>query len=308
MGSPERMRAVLRAAQLYFLDGMTQAAVADRLGCTRWTVGRLLKEGEERGIIDIRIRHPHARLHQLEMRLRDQLGLLDAHVVATQETRGATLALVAQTAADYLADIRPRPASIAMGWGRTMAAISRAAKTDWSPGTTVAQAHASPEVVDDLLGAGAVRVLAQRAPGRALTLSSTRRKHPTSSPRERTNDAATLAAAEASDVIVYSPGGIRDSSMLVHAGFLTAEALKDLWKRGARANVLSRLLDESGNVVCTDVDSRTPAVSLEAVKKMRTAIAVGVGEEKTAAFAAAIRGGLANVVITDQQTANRLLA
>ena len=161
----ERQRAVLRAAQLYFLDGLTQAAVAERMGCTRWTVGRLLKEGEDSGVVDIRIRHAQARVRPLEIELKSRFGLADVQVVGTQETTGQTLALVAQTAADYLADIRPRPTAVALAWGRTTSAVARAAAPRWSPGTRVVQANAAPGGVDELLGSGATRLLARKAPG-----------------------------------------------------------------------------------------------------------------------------------------------
>ncbi|MGX6496936.1 MAG: hypothetical protein ACWM0X_00050 [Schaalia turicensis] len=39
MMDDDREMAVLRAAQLYYYENMTQDSIADRLGCTRWTVG-----------------------------------------------------------------------------------------------------------------------------------------------------------------------------------------------------------------------------------------------------------------------------
>ena len=56
----------LRAAQLYYYDNLTQGAIADRLSCTRWTVGRLLEEARGSGIVTISVNHPRARIPKLE--------------------------------------------------------------------------------------------------------------------------------------------------------------------------------------------------------------------------------------------------
>lgn len=308
MSSADRERSVLRAAELYFFDGMTQSAIADRMGCTRWTVGRLLKEGEDRGIIDIRIRHSQARIHHLELELESRFGLSDAQVVATQGSEGATLALVARTAAEYLGDIRPRPTRVAMGWGRTVAAISRAMSPDWAPGARVIQAAASTEEINELLASGPVQLLAQKAPGQARVLTGTLRHAGASATASRTTDLVVLDEAARADIVLYSPGGVSESSLLVRSGFITAETLRSLWEKGAQANVLSHIVDAKGRALCADLEARTVSLDLESLRRARLAVAVAAGTEKHRALSAALRGGLTDVVIADAELAKRVLA
>ena len=66
---------VLRAAQLYYYENLTQGAIADRMGCTRWTVGRLLEEARKSGIVRITITHPQARVRPLEKQLAAAFGI-----------------------------------------------------------------------------------------------------------------------------------------------------------------------------------------------------------------------------------------
>ncbi|HEX2214392.1 MAG TPA: sigma factor-like helix-turn-helix DNA-binding protein, partial [Mycobacterium sp.] len=42
VAAPEDVRLALRAATLYYLDGLTQAEIAARLGVSRPTAGRLI--------------------------------------------------------------------------------------------------------------------------------------------------------------------------------------------------------------------------------------------------------------------------
>ena len=56
---------LIRVAQLYYQDGLSQAAVARTLGISRPTVSNLLKECRESGIVEIRIQSPTSSGHRL---------------------------------------------------------------------------------------------------------------------------------------------------------------------------------------------------------------------------------------------------
>ena len=53
--SPEDLRLALRAATLYYLDGLTQAEIASRLGVSRPTAGRLIARAKARGLVRIEV-------------------------------------------------------------------------------------------------------------------------------------------------------------------------------------------------------------------------------------------------------------
>lgn len=107
---------LLRAAQLYYLDGLTQAAVADRLGCTRWTVSRMLTQARDAGIVQLDVKHPKARIRELERDLVQAFDLRAAWVVPAQQTAVQTIRLAVSEAADFVRDMRPRHATVAFGW------------------------------------------------------------------------------------------------------------------------------------------------------------------------------------------------
>lgn len=306
-----RERSVLRVAHLYFLDGLTQAAIAERLGCTRWTVGRLLQEGEERGIIDIMIRHPYARDHALELALEAQFGLVDSQVVSTQERVAETLLLVVRTAAEYLQDMRPRPRHVAFAWGRTTAAIARAVQDGWNPGVRVMQANTAPEEVEELLALGPLRQLAKSAPGELVLLGAdpigrSSREALVATLQARESEA--MRAVNKADTVVYSPAGIAESSLLVRSGHVTSKELRQMWEAGAVANVAGHLVDAKGQVVSRALDERTLSISLDAIKAARNPMAVAAGESKVEALRTVMTTGLAKIVITDTETARALLS
>ena len=61
----ERHGTVVRAAWLYYKDALTQAEIADRLFVSRATVGRLLEQAREEGIVRFEISADHLAAFQL---------------------------------------------------------------------------------------------------------------------------------------------------------------------------------------------------------------------------------------------------
>ena len=53
--TPEDLRLALRAATLYYLDGLTQAEIAGRLGVSRPTAGRLVARAKAKGLVRIEV-------------------------------------------------------------------------------------------------------------------------------------------------------------------------------------------------------------------------------------------------------------
>src|SRR5674476_1482501 len=112
---------MLTAAELYHYEGLAQTEVAARMGVTRWTVGRLLDDAKQAGIVRVVIDHPRARRHELELRLEKAFGLREAVVVTAQPRPADTLQLVGQAATRQLRGLSPRLRRLAVGWGRTVA-------------------------------------------------------------------------------------------------------------------------------------------------------------------------------------------
>lgn len=310
MPTRDRERAVLQAAELYHLDGLTQAAVAERLGVTRWTVSRLLQEAEEKGIVETRIDHPHARIPDLEAGLREKFGLAAARVVPTLSTRAETFILVARSTADFLANVRPQPGIVAVGWGKTTAAVARAMKESWNPGVQVAQMNVAPAEIVDLLARGPVRILAARGPGSDHLLEGpavARSSAEASTVMNTENNRKTLSKARKAEAYLYSPQPIEDVGLFVRAGGFTHDSVSAMRRAGAVGSILCRFIDPDGEVLSEDLEGRTIGLPLENLRSDAPTITAGYGMAKVPAFRAALKAGLANVLITDESPARALL-
>lgn len=310
MAERNREYALLRAVELYYFDGLTQAAISERLGCTRWTVGRLLKEAADQGIVEVKVHHDEARQNNLEMQLVAAFHLQYCRVIPAQPTLLETVALLARTAADFISDLRPRPAVVALGFGRTIGAVARALPENWGSGATVVQMSAAPASLDPSMVTGTIKTAARRAPGKARILPGAA-IHSTQAELHQVLTAPqvreTLAAARGADVHAYSPGIVDRQANLLRGDGLTQAEKQNLLGNG-KAIIGNRVIDGSGTVVAQDVDARTLGVDLDDLRSARLSVAVGTGTQKWPAFAALLEGRLANCLVIDARMGEHLLS
>ena len=138
------VRLMVRIAQLYYGMHLSQAEIGDRLGLSRFQVGRLLERAVEESIVRIEVVHPTARLVDLEDALVAQFRLSAAVVAdvpaatAGQEADDLARDAVAEVAVDLLGKLRPT-GTIAVSWGRTMLGVARRLPMGWTEAEEIVQ-------------------------------------------------------------------------------------------------------------------------------------------------------------------------
>ena len=70
------IRLIVKIAQLYYEQDMTQAQIARELGIYRTTISRLLKRGREQGIVTIAINYDYNENLWLEQQLKQKFGCI----------------------------------------------------------------------------------------------------------------------------------------------------------------------------------------------------------------------------------------
>jgi len=133
--TPEDLRLALRAATLYYLDGLTQAEIASRLGVSRPTAGRLVARAKARGLVRIDVVVPpdmRDDLHADEEReLEQRYGLTEAVVAGHgidvgAPGRPAAYASVGRAAAALLMRRLSPNDVLGFTWGPEQVAVAEA--------------------------------------------------------------------------------------------------------------------------------------------------------------------------------------
>jgi DNA-binding transcriptional regulator LsrR (DeoR family) len=107
--------------------------------------------------------------------------------------------------------------------------------------------------------------------------------------------------------MVQSVGTVTDDALLVRHGILTASDLARLRKAGAVGDALGHFFDSTGAPVPWPTDDLHVGLTLDDLRACPTSALVAGGEDKVPAILAAIRGRIANALITDASTATRLM-
>lgn len=298
---------MFEAAYLYYMEGLTQQAIGAKLGYTRWTIGRLIDEARETGLVSITINHPRAQTHHIEQKIAHALGV-QVVVVPGNNTDG--IAAAARAAAKYLVGLSP-VRTLGVSWGRTMTALASALSDGWANGVVVYQANGGPTHRGDNEVSTSVSAIAHKGRGTAHTLPAPALVgNPDLGPHlmaER-SIAEVLDGAHKADTIFYSPGSVTRDSVLVKSGFITGPGIDKVRKAGAVGEILSHFVDANGEPLSPELERRTIALPLNKLASAKHTVAVAGEPAKAPALVAAARAGLANVLIIDTPTAEQVLA
>jgi lsr operon transcriptional repressor len=131
----EADQATVRAAWLYYMEGLTQDRVAAQRGLTRLRVNRLLGEARASGLVGITINSRLASSLELEGELRRVCGLRDALVVPTPEDPALVPVLLGRAAGEFVSRHLQthRVRGIGVGWGATLREAIRFVKAGARP-------------------------------------------------------------------------------------------------------------------------------------------------------------------------------
>ncbi|TFD29072.1 sugar-binding transcriptional regulator [Cryobacterium cryoconiti] len=303
----------IRAAELYYEENKTQDEIGTVLRLTRWKVGRLLAQAKASGFIRIEIVHPRARRLSIERRLREKTGLTDAIVVSSAGVTGdeELQSRTAQAAADYLAALRPVPRTLGISWGRTLHEVSLHVAQGWATGVNVVQINGGVSLNRRAGTAAATAVtIAHKGSGAATLLPSPAILEHLETKNAIEADrsvAAVLNLGATASAYLFSAGQADQNSALVDSGYLTAEQIAELVRKGAVGDVVGRYIDSTGNIVDPELDSRTVGIQLEQLRHAKTAVAVIAGSSKHAIARAVVGSGLCTVLVTDEETALAVL-
>jgi DNA-binding transcriptional regulator LsrR (DeoR family) len=296
-------------AHRYFVGRQTKLEIAQKLGISRFKVARLIEEAVESGVVRFVIADGGDYDTNLSEALAKHYGLRHAVVVAGPDlsSSGVTDAL-GRAAAALLEETLLDGQTVAVAWGRTLAACARAITK--LPIIDVVQAIGS-------LAGGEYAQSSVDLVHRLAALS-----HGTAYPlylpmwfednalveRLRSEPSIARATARFSHIDVLVSGiGVWDppNSTLF-------STLPDAWqaqakKAGTCADLCTVLIDQMGKAVTTSLTANVLGVSAEQIRAIPSVMGVAGGVEKTEAIRAALRGGWLTTLITDAEVARRLL-
>ena len=306
----------LKSAYYYYEKKLTQIQIADMLGISRITLGKLLREARDEGIVKVEIvdvRGVRALL-DLEVRLQERFDLVDAVVVGCVENeRGEIIRKLAAAGAKYMEGAIRSSMKLGLAWGRTQELLveymqeNRSIKdievTTLLGGSGSSGANTQPNIIAQRLlekfsGTGYILNAPFLCQTEELCSALYREPH----------IAAVLERAKTADLTLIGIGETPRSPEDYGVSYnYTEEMLEELKTSGAVGDICANFYDINGNICKTSVSNKIVAIDIGDLRKHKKVVAVGGGPNKWASVVGALRGGYVDVLITDNFTAEKAL-
>jgi DNA-binding transcriptional regulator LsrR (DeoR family) len=300
-----------RVASMYYLDDLTQEAIASRLGLSRPKVGRLLSQAKEAGIVQITVNlHPGLAM-PLETELAERFELSQVIVVADQPDEDAFRDRSGRDVIDLLDRVLDEGSTLAIGMGRNVKAVSQQSAVLRPRRCTVVTGIGGSALVGGGLNSNdVVSRMADALGGTAEGLYA-----PAYAPSKDVRDAflghddvaRTLEHARAADVAVVGIGDANVESLVVRLGCITPDEMVRLREDGAVGDILGSFFNVAGEPIAEWIAERVVGLTRDDLRRIPNVIAVAWEPAKAAAILGALNSGLVDTLVTSASTARRVL-
>lgn len=303
---------IVKASWLYYVEGLTQAQIADRMNLTRRRVNELLAMALEEGVVRISFSSGVAENVELGAKLCATFGLKDAVIVPSPADPTLLHRILGRGAAAYLdrmIEVR-KPRSIGVGWGATMRETVRQMNSHNAPdmdvhsmmgGLTRGSEINTFEVVHSFAQVLNAQCHYFAAPIYAGSPQS--REAIVSQPVFRDIFRATCNV----DISYLSVGDVTPQSLQVKYGLPFGTDVQQLLASGAVGDLLGRYLDSQGRPIEHVLNRQVISPEIESYRKIPTRIIASGGVHKHAILRAVVQADLATIVITDADSAKVLI-
>jgi DNA-binding transcriptional regulator LsrR (DeoR family) len=310
-GGGRDIELMTRVASQYYLEGMTQEAVARSLRLSRPKVGRLLDQARTAGIVEITVHvHPDLGL-QVEAALISKFGLDQVLLVNDQTDEAGQRASVARAAAGFLKRRLSEGDVVALGMGRNVGAVPDFIGTPQARRATFVSAIGGSPLVESGVNPNEIcRRLAEAFGGTAEMLYAPAYAETPAVRKAFINHDAVrdgLQRARAANVALIGVGNARDDSAVVRMGCVSVSEMRRLRDRGAVGDILGSFFDVDGRVV-EGMEDRVVAIGRADLERIGCVVAVCSERDKGDATLGALRSGMVNVLVTNLSTARTVLA
>ncbi|WNS78281.1 sugar-binding transcriptional regulator [Domibacillus sp. DTU_2020_1001157_1_SI_ALB_TIR_016] len=313
MDSREEKKLMVRIAQMYYEEDMTQSAISKELGIYRTSISRWLKKAREEGIVNITIKTDIDETFDLEQRIAKIFNLREVIIlpVKKDQTAADKKKAVATAGADLLKRIIKDDDVVGFAWGTTMSSMigefHHVDKKDahfvplvGGPGPMDTKYHVNTIVYN----------IAEDFDGTAYFIDAAavvERKETKDDIVQSNYFSKITELWDNLTIAVVGIGNPNQSSNLVWAGFCGDQEIEELNRQGAIGDICSRFYDIKGTLIRSDLSERTIAIEIEKLRGIPYSIGVAESIEKAPSIIGGLRGGFINTLVTTEETAEEML-
>ncbi|WP_156286183.1 sugar-binding transcriptional regulator [Oceanivirga salmonicida] len=292
----------------YYINNMTQEAIAKHLNISRSRVVKLLSKAKMDGLVKFKIDHQTLDKINLENAILEKYKLNDIFIIPS--TPCNLKDSLAKGAAKYINSKVEEDAFINIGYGET---VSK---------TVVELVNSGQKQLSLVtLSGGVSNYTSSIISGvhKSSSVTPTPNFYVVPSPlivsTKEIADAflkekevkSILNMSKFSNMTLIGIGAVNEEATIFKTNIVDKNNLTILKMKGAVGDVLSQFYDKNGDLIDTVLHSKLVSVKIENLRNSDNVIAVAGGKNKIEAIDAALKGKFINILITDEDTGKALL-
>ena len=313
---PPQLRADIEmsAAWLYYRESRTQEEVAHILGVSRASVANYLASARSRGLVEIRLAPEILAQVRLSKRIMERFRIMSAHILPGRNESGEAALLRTRLGAAGAHALLPhlKPGEmVGVAWGRTMSELGKSLPQRDLPGLGVVQISGSSLGGDTASPEACTALIAHRLGAKCLNFHA---PAVVSAPSLRTAlmEEPTLIRhferIHQCGIVVFGVGEVTPHSRWADNDNLLRPSVAAYLRKGCVGMLIGRFINARGKELAGPLTGRQIGMELEELRSVPMRFCIAGGEEKLQALRAVLSGGYVTHLVTDEETAVRLLA
>ncbi len=308
----KRRKLIYKILKDYYQERKTQQFIADKYGISRIMVSRFISKAISEKMVEIIIHPPEDPFVEMEREVELKYGLKEVLITPSFQDNQKTIDELGKAGANYLLRNLKGNESISVSWGRTLFALVNALPKLNFPDINIIQMIGGlgyPE--EQISGNELVRRMANAFNGHPKLLNSpgiVASKEISEALKNDPQNASTLSLARKADFSLVGIGNFSGASLVQNPNrILTENDIKSLEKKGVVGDISLNFINKNGELIEDEVNERIIGISIEDIKNISRVIGISGGEYKFETIKAALKGELIDVLITDKNTAEKLM-
>ena len=309
-----KKKEIAKIAYLYYIEGLSQAQISEKIGLYRTSVSRMLTQAKKEGIVKITIDGFDEDIYKLETFFKENYGLKNIEIVPSVESddESAKEEKLAQAAGRWLRNAIKDGDTVGLAWGASIGKAVNYIEPKYLNDVTFVPVVGGPSRVNSQYHVNTlVYELARKFHGESIFVNAAVVQESKQLAEGIFNSKYFQQLRETwknLDTIIVGVGGTLSYRKTLWRDLIEKDDYTDLKLREAVGDCCCRFFDQDGKILRGQLDQRTIGLPLEDVARVKTSIAIARGKAKARAIRALLKKGYINTLITDQETLMAVLS
>lgn len=303
---------LVKVASMYHEEGMTQAAIARRMGVSRSLISKILLDAKKNGIVEVFIRSISAYTVDLERKLEKKYNLHNAIVVDTFDINEYEIEKrVSQAAANYVSKISKDMTNIGISWGKSLRSlVDHYTYTNRSDMTVYPLIGGMGDDSVDIHSNQLSYDLARRIRGKAKYLYSPALVSNCRIKEELISNDVINNVIEEGKMVELALVGIStpyEKSTMLSIGYINQNDIDEFKKLDVVGDINSLFFDKSGQEVNHRINQHVIGLELADLAKIPYVMTIAYDDSKVDAINVALENELINIIAITDSIAEKIL-